>query len=270
METTEHCFQTCVEVSKAWELYRNLRHKANLSRDPKNWEEILFGKALSTLAQTHKEEIPWGAEKAFTASSDTPWDMLRTNILWNIWTQRCKHNFSEEAFSLASALFNAWQTTIQIGMAAWYEVVKYRNVRGQRKQAQLEEVITNIWTEGNIFCEKGPLNTLRWKFTPDETFLPAGLAKEVAILTDLRRRRGRHSEPGRAEDARLTPGQQAYNSQNTGLEGEGGQARDQRHRGNGNESAQDPDSDRISATEDEGEAAHLADIQALLALTDLI
>lgn len=150
-ETIEHCFQTCVEVQKAWIFFRNLRRKAELTHEPKNWEEILMGKALATNIQSYTEEIPWGADKAYTITSNTPWDMLRTNLLWHIWTQKCNHNFKEEKFNLASALFRAWQTTIQIGMAAWYEIVKYRGRRNQQRRAQLEDNCISIWTKGNIF-----------------------------------------------------------------------------------------------------------------------
>lgn len=88
-----------------------------------------MGKALATSKHPYAKEIPWDAEKAFTITSNTPWDILRTNILWHIWTQRCNHNFREEQFSLANALSSAWQTTIQIGMVAWYKILKYRHKR---------------------------------------------------------------------------------------------------------------------------------------------
>lgn len=169
-ETLEHCFRTCVGVEKAWELYKNLRQKANLPREPENWEETLMGKALSTTPQTYKEEIPWRAKKAFMITSNTPWDMLCTNLLWFIWTQKCNHNFREEVFSLASALHSAWQTTIQIGMATWYEIEKFRDKRNQQKQAHLEDSFINIWTEGEIFSSKRN-GSLQWRFTPDATFI---------------------------------------------------------------------------------------------------
>lgn len=121
--------------------------------------------------------VPWGADKTFTINSNTPWDMLRTNLLWNIWTQKCNHNFREERFNLYSAMYKAWQTTIQIGMVAWYEVVKLRGKRNQQRQAQLEEVCSNIWTKGNIFSSKTH-NAIQWKFTPDAVFISREGAEE--------------------------------------------------------------------------------------------
>lgn len=187
IETIEHYFQTCIEVQKAWEIYSNLRQKSNLPQEIENWERILMGNALTTNRTYYADEIPWDAKNAFIITNNTPCDIMRTNLLWHIWTQRCNHNFRDKKFSIANALANAWHTTIQIGVPALYERVKYRNKRNQRKQAQSEETFTNIWTEGNIFSSTLH-NSIHWKFTPDATFLPKDLAKD-ATLTNGRRRR---------------------------------------------------------------------------------
>lgn len=263
IETTEHCFQTCEEVRRAWELFRQLRLKANLTREPGNWEETLMGKALSTTRQHYAEEAPWGAEKAFSINSNTPWDLLRTNILWNIWVQRCRHNFTNEIFSLSSALYTAWQNTIQIGMAAWFEVTKFRHVRGQQKQNQLEETFTNIWTAGEIFSTKRQ-NSMVWKFTPDDTFLPKGMAREAMLRRELRRRRNQQSGP---QDSGLPFTQTASPTSPTQVsdpEGEPDPIESRQRRGDDSPQP-NPETSSNNKSEDEG----FDNLRALLELTDL-
>lgn len=261
-ETLEHCFRTCKEVKKAWEFFRYLRRKANLSQEPENWEEMLMGKALTTTRQIHKEEIQWGATKAYTITSNTPWDMLRTNLLWNIWTQKCKHNFMEGNFNLASAMHNAWQTTIQIGMAAWYEIRKFRDKRKQQRQAQLEETFINIWTEGEIFSSKHD-GSIHWKFTLDASFLTKELAEEVTTTRDQRRRR--RTSPS---SPRSPAGQRGTTSINT--QGRNTHA-DTPHSDQADEAAAvetRSETESANETNEREEEDHLADIRALLALKD--
>lgn len=194
--------------------------------------------------------------------------MLRTNILWNIWTQRCRHNFSDEKFNLSSALFSAWQTTIQIGMAAWYEVKKFRNVRGQRKQSQLEESFTNTWTKGSIFSVKGH-NIIHWRFTPDETFLPKDMAREAARLRESRRRRGHQVG---TQDSGIPDSQAGYPETTTQGENSvrGDEERDVDIRHLRGENSQIPTAEGNNSDCEERESRHLAEIAALLELADLV
>jgi hypothetical protein len=56
----------------------------------------------------------------------TPWDILRFSLLWFVWCQKCKRDFKKGQFHLGVALFQAWQTIIQAGMATWKELHKHK------------------------------------------------------------------------------------------------------------------------------------------------
>lgn len=266
-ETTQHCFQTCTGVQKAWDLFKNLRQKANLTQEPENWEETLMGKALATTGQCHEVELPWGADKAYTINSNSPWDMLRTNLLWYIWVQKCNHNFREEKFNLTSALYRAWQTTIQIGMAAWYEIQKFRGRRNQQRQLQLEEACIRIWTKGNIFANESQGN-IQWKHTPDSTFLKRELAEEFLGTRNQRRDR----QPSQSSNSSLANQRDTASSQHTQPGSLGPMAPPTTTSGpaNGSTSATSPrTSESGREPEEDEEERHRADIQALLALSEI-
>ena len=48
--------------------------------------------------------------------------------------------------------------------------------------------IVQIWAKGGIFCVNQRYKPI-WKFTPDAVFIPADLAREIAIAESFRRSR---------------------------------------------------------------------------------
>ena len=151
-ETVEHCFWTCKTVQRAWTQYAALRRKANLEANIDSWIDIVVGKFPINNKTTYIEDTPWEAATSYTINGNTPWDILRTNLLWYLWTQECEHNYRRTQFSLAQALANTWRTTIQLGLAAWRKILKLQQKGNPLKQLQIEESFKDMWNTGQVFC----------------------------------------------------------------------------------------------------------------------
>jgi hypothetical protein len=83
--------------------------------------------------------------------SDTIWDILRANLLWFIWCQRCKFELNNENFHLGAALLNAWRATIYIGMEVEQDIDKYP--RKPERTASMRAKFNSIWMQGNFFAQ---------------------------------------------------------------------------------------------------------------------
>jgi hypothetical protein len=119
-----------------------------------------------------EEEMRWDTASAFSLNSDTPWDVLRAQLLWSIWCQRVAHTFKNEKFHLGVVLWHAWRNTIYCAMEAYKEF--FRHKRNEEKRQELINCFQQIWTSENIF---GRLqgNTIKWNITPHQEFLPQEL-----------------------------------------------------------------------------------------------
>lgn len=82
---------------------------------------------------------------------------------------------SKDEFHIGVALFRAWQTTIQTGMGAWYEMTKYNGTQ-QKSENQLKkgEIFLSTWSFGEIFCTT--THRVRWQLVRHQEFLPRDLA----------------------------------------------------------------------------------------------
>jgi exonuclease III len=84
-ETLQHAFQTCPEISRVWDLFRDLRHRAGLSPAYHSWKDISRGLLTDPPGPCIEEDLRWDTAAAFKVTMDTPWDVLRAQILWAIW-----------------------------------------------------------------------------------------------------------------------------------------------------------------------------------------
>lgn len=73
-------------------------------------------------------------------------------------------------FHVGVAIFRAWQTTVQVGMAAWRELQRFRRQRNSQKHYAMEALFLDIRSQGELFCSSNG-SIPRWKPTPHHEFL---------------------------------------------------------------------------------------------------
>ena len=103
-ETLEHAFATCEEIQRIWTLFRTLRHITGQPQAYTNWKEISRGLLTVPNGPSVEAELQWDTAAAFSINSETPWDILRAQLLWAIWCQRVAHAFSDERFHIGLVL----------------------------------------------------------------------------------------------------------------------------------------------------------------------
>ena len=84
-ETLRHAFMDCPSITHAWTLFRNTRGVAGLTEGYESWEELSRGRITDPPGPSVVEELRWDTAAAFTINSETPWDILRAQLLWATW-----------------------------------------------------------------------------------------------------------------------------------------------------------------------------------------
>jgi hypothetical protein len=126
-------------------------------------------------------DLQWDTTSAFSLNSDTPWDILRAQLLWAIWRQRVAHAFDNEHFHLGLVLWHAWRNTIYCAIEAYKEL--HRHKRNEEKRREQIECFQQIWTANQIFGRlRG--DEIKWNLTPHQDFLPQAL--EAWTATPIR------------------------------------------------------------------------------------
>ena len=162
----------CQEVNKAWTLFQNTRRIAGLNADYTSWAEISRGLLTAPAGPSAEEDLRWDTAAAFSINTETPWDILRAQLLWAIWCQKVSHAFKEEHFHLGVILWQAWRNTIYCAMEAYKEL--FRHKRNEEKRQEMISCFQQIWTAANLFGRLGG-SGIRWNLTPHPEFLPRDL-----------------------------------------------------------------------------------------------
>lgn len=123
-ETLQHSFLDCTEVKQAWVLFRKTRQAAGLSPDYSSWTEVSRGKMTDPPGPQVEEDLQWDTTTAYSINIETPWDILRAQLMWSIWCQRVSHAFSEDQFHLRVVIWHAWKKTIYCAMEAYKELFR--------------------------------------------------------------------------------------------------------------------------------------------------
>ena len=171
-ETLQHALMDCPQLSRAWDLFRNTRRAAKLQPSYLSWLEVSRGLMRDPPGPQIDEELRWDTASAFSLNMDTPWDILRAQLLWSIWCQRVAHTFRDEEFHLGVVLWHAWRNTVYCAMEAYKEL--FRHKRNEEKRHEVITCFQQIWTAENVF---GRLqnNTIKWNISPPPEFLPKEL-----------------------------------------------------------------------------------------------
>ena len=91
------------------------------------------------------------SNKKYRTNRNTPWDMLRTTIIWQILKQRCAFIFKNKKLCLKAVIIGTWRNTIQIGMAVLKQIFK-----NLRSTATVHKAIANFMI---VWCDKNFLRT---------------------------------------------------------------------------------------------------------------
>ena len=106
-ETLQHAFQDCQEIKRTWDLFRALRLTAGIPANYSTWKEISRGLMSEPAGPSMEEDLRWDTAAAFTVNMETPWDILRAQLLWSIWCRRVEIAFREEQFHLGAIIWHA-------------------------------------------------------------------------------------------------------------------------------------------------------------------
>jgi len=91
-----------------------------------------------------------------------PLDILRTFILYYLWSKRCCKHFDDSYY--LKVLQQAWVATIEVGMATWKAIRAPRPDKDLDIQDRIELAFKSEWLHLNIFGSDN--TTIRWCFLP--------------------------------------------------------------------------------------------------------
>lgn len=134
-ETLQHALMDCSQLSRAWELFRNTRTAADLPPSYLSWLDISRGLMGDPPGSHIEEELRWDTAAAFSLNSETPWDILRAQLLWSIWCQKVAHTFRDEEFHIGVVLWLAWRNTVYCAMEAYKELFRHKRNKEKRQAA---------------------------------------------------------------------------------------------------------------------------------------
>lgn len=117
-------------------------------------------------------DLRWDTASEFSINMETPWDILRAQILWAIWSQRLSHAFNDERFHLGLVLWYAWRNTIYAAMEAFKEL--HRHKRNEERRQEQIACFKQVWTTANLFG-RSEGDDIKWHLTPPQEFLPQEL-----------------------------------------------------------------------------------------------
>lgn len=171
-ETLQHAFMDCPMVTKAWDLFRATRRLTGSTPAYNTWTEVSRGLMTEAPGPSFEDELRWDTASKFSLNAETPWDILRAQLLWATWCQRVVHAFRDEQFHLGVVLWHAWRNTIYSAMEAYKEL--FRHKRNEEKRQEAITCFQTIWTTANIFGRLGQAG-IKWNLTPHQEFLPRNL-----------------------------------------------------------------------------------------------
>lgn len=76
-------------------------------------------------------------------------------------------------------MFKAWKITIQVGMAAWAELQRFRKKRKTEVHSAMEHRFMTIWCQGDLFC-RNDNDAPRWHPAPSLHSLPREYSRHLS------------------------------------------------------------------------------------------
>jgi len=76
------------------------------------------------------------------------WNLLRSFLLWHIWTERCSKKYTDQEISVCRILSSTWISTLYAGMAVWKHF--HSVVKNLESLAGIEAAFSEEWIL--LFC----------------------------------------------------------------------------------------------------------------------
>jgi hypothetical protein len=151
----------------AWKAFKRIWNEWKIHRDlTTSWPFLLLGEATMEL-----EDDPPGLLAYHTGRFTYPQqslDILRTFILYHLWTERCGKHFDGQ-YSLQKVLLQAWVATVEVGMATWKAIRSHCPAKDPNIQSSIELTFRKEWLHLNILGTDNA--TIRWHYLPPMYFL---------------------------------------------------------------------------------------------------
>jgi hypothetical protein len=95
-------------------------------------------------------------------------DILRSFLLYYLWSERCRRHFSDQ-YSLNKVLLQALVATVEVGMATWKAIRSHRPTKDPDIQTGIELAFRKEWFHSNILGKD--YATIGWHFLPPLYYL---------------------------------------------------------------------------------------------------
>jgi hypothetical protein len=162
VESPIHCLLECPKAQRTWGAFREVWKEWQALADVNIcWPFVLFGEAVN-----EREEDPLNLlayHKGGFSYLRQPLDILRSLLLYYLWTERCKKHFDDH-YSFKQVLTQAWVATVEVGMATWKAIRARRATKDPDTQSRIELDFRKEWLHMNILGKDDA--TIRWHFLP--------------------------------------------------------------------------------------------------------
>ncbi len=167
-ESPQHCLLECPMAQRAWEAYKRIWSEWQAPHDLEiTWPFVLLGETV-----IEQDDDPPGLLAYHTGGFTyprQPLDILRSFIVYRLWTERCRKHFDDK-YSLKATLTQAWVATVEVGMASWKAIKSQRLTKDQDTQTNIEFIFRKEWLHRSIMGMDNA--TIQWHFLPPLYFLP--------------------------------------------------------------------------------------------------
>ncbi len=117
---------------------------------------------------TTTPQICTATTQAVSLTPRQPLDILRSFLLYYLWSERCRKHF-DGLHSLKRVLLQAWEATTEVGMATWRAIRSSSCTRNQDRHDCIEQAFRAEWLHGHIFGEGD--GAILWRMLPPLYFL---------------------------------------------------------------------------------------------------
>jgi hypothetical protein len=154
-------------AQNAWKAFKRIWSKWKIHRDLAiTWSFVLLSEVTVELDDDILGLLAYNAGR-FTYPRQ-PLDVLRSLILYHLWTERCRKQF-DDRYSLQKVFLQAWVVTIEVGMATWKAIRSHHPAKDLDIQCSIELTFRKEWLHLNIFGTDNA--TIRWHYLPPMYFL---------------------------------------------------------------------------------------------------
>jgi len=162
VESPIHCLLECPKAQRAWGAFREVWKEWQALADVNIcWPFVLLGEAVNEREEDLLNLLAY--HKGGFSYLRQPLDILRSLLLYYLWTERYKKHFDDH-YSFKQVLTQAWVATVEVGMATWKAIRARRATKDPDTQSRIELDFRKEWLHMNILGKDDA--TIRWHFLP--------------------------------------------------------------------------------------------------------